>query len=134
MNTLIRRSHFLVIVLLLGGLLLGQMVYAQEPDRCTNGVPQWVLDRQQYETTYVYVPQVGDCPPTESMSHIPQWVLDRQQYETTYIYVPQVNDLLLAESVPCLPQWVVDCQQYEPNYIYIPPEDNSASGVQKSGS
>ena len=88
MNTLIRRSHFLVIVLLLGVLLLGQMVYAQEPDRCTNGVPQWVLDRQQYETSYVYVPQVSDLLLTESVPCLPQWVVDCRQYEPNYIYIP----------------------------------------------
>ena len=56
-------------------------------------IPQWVIDRQQYETTFVYVP-----PATETVSRIPQWVIDRQQYETSYIYVPPAVALSPADN------------------------------------
>ena len=90
MNTVTRSSRFLVIAGLLAVLSLGQLVYAQNPETenpegCPPAVPQWVKDRQQYETSYVYVP----CQSTaETVFPIPQWVKDRQQYETSYVYVP----------------------------------------------
>ncbi len=88
MNTVTRNSRIFIIVGLLIVLSLSQVVYAQDSRNCTSEVPQWVLDRQQYETTYVYMPSEGNGQPDVDVFRIPQWVLDRQQYETTYVYVP----------------------------------------------
>ncbi len=85
MNTINRKISFLIIVGLLAVLSLGQLVYAQEPEESAPAVPQWVKDRQQYETNYIYVPCTSDV---EVVFPVPQWVKDRQQYETSYVYVP----------------------------------------------
>ncbi len=98
MNTLTRNRRFLIIVVLLAILLSGQLVYAQDSQDCPSGVPQWVLDRQQYETTYVYAPSAGDVQLAENVARIPQWALDRQQYETAYVYVPPVGDFASADN------------------------------------
>jgi hypothetical protein len=139
MNTLTRNSRFLIIVVLLSILSAGQLVYAQDAPDCTAAVPQWVKDRQQYETTYVYVPPASDLQPAARVSRIPQWVLDRQQYETTYV-PPQLGEAQLFVVVSQIPQWVRDRQQYETSYTYMPPAgdfalaDNRCSLVQASGS
>jgi hypothetical protein len=44
-----------IIIAVLSFLVVGQM-FADESDDVQPPVPQWVIDRQQYETTYVYVP------------------------------------------------------------------------------
>src|SRR5690606_8423947 len=111
-------SHFLFVVILLAILWSGPVEYAQA-DHCTAGVPPWVKDRQQYESSYVYAPAAGRMLAAETPSHIPQWVKDRQQYETSYVYVP------LAGSVHPTPQWARDRQQYETNYVYVPPADGA---------
>ncbi len=116
MNTVNRKSRFLMIVGLLAVLSLGQLVYAQDPEGCPPVVPQWVIDRQQYETTFAYVPPAVDSPSAANAARIPQWVIDRQQYETTFVYVPPAT-----ETVSHIPQWVIDRQQYETSYIYVPP-------------
>ena len=59
-------------------------------------VPQWVLDRHQYETTFLYVPIIGDYFVPDVVSDVPQWVMDRQQYETSFVYEP----ILDAPSAP----------------------------------
>ena len=69
MNAVNRKSRFLMIVGLLAVLSLGQLVYAQDPEAqdpegCPPAVPQWVKDRQQYETSYVYVPPAADFSST----------------------------------------------------------------------
>jgi hypothetical protein len=64
MNTVNRKSRFLMIVGLLAVLSLGQLVYAQDPQGCSPAVPQWVKDRQQYETSYVYVPPAAEFSAT----------------------------------------------------------------------
>ncbi len=118
MNTVTRSSRFLVIAGLLAVLSLGQLVYAQNPEGCPPAVPQWVKDRQQYETSYVYVPPAACQSVADPVPPIPQWVKDRQQYETSYVYVPCQST---AETVFPIPQWVKDRQQYETSYIYVPP-------------
>jgi hypothetical protein len=127
MNTLTRKSRFLAIAVLLAVLSLGQLVNAQGPDpehtkevRGHTEVPQWVIDRQQYETTYVYVPSVGDMQPAGIAACVPKWVIDRQQYETTYFFVVPTSDSRPAEIAPSIPQWVIDRQQYETTYKYVP--------------
>lgn len=91
MNTFSKHSRLLIVVLLLG--LVGQWVYAQDG---TN-TPQWVIDRQQYETTFVPISQLLDIVP-----QMPQWVIDRQQYETTFVYpigdFPTVTTVLAASA------------------------------------
>ena len=84
MNSLRRNRSLLIFVILLAVLSLGQLVYAQDSPYCPAVAPQWVRDRQQYETSYVYVPMTFGAQP----SSIPQWVHDRQQYETSYVYMP----------------------------------------------
>ena len=99
-------------LVIVGILLVSQAVFAQT----ASDTPQWVLDRQQYETTYVYV------QPEEQLNiaqTIPQWVLDRQQYETTYVQPKALLDIVQA-----IPQWVLDRQQYETTYEFNPLESD----------
>jgi len=65
---LARNSRLLLIVVLLSTMLLGQVAYAQDSGDCGDSVPQWVRDRQQYETSYVYVPvMANNAQPTENI-------------------------------------------------------------------
>jgi hypothetical protein len=89
---LARNNRFLIIAVLLCTLALGQLAYAQDSG-CAGGIPQWVRDRQEYETTYVYVPMTSDLPYIKVTFHIPQWVIDRQQYETSFVYTPMPANL-----------------------------------------
>jgi len=123
MNTMTKRSHFLVVATLLAVLMLSQLAYAQAPEDCAAAVPQWVRDRQQYEIGYVYVPQANNVQAAEMETSIPQWALDRQQYETSYVYVPPVVTSPPVVVMADVPQWVRDRQQYETSYVYEPPTD-----------
>lgn len=77
-------------------------------DHCVNsaikaGAPQWVLDRQQYETTYVYDAAQRDSGQAAAVeAGEPGWVTDRQQYETAYIYDGSVGDAATSDTV-CAP-------------------------------
>jgi hypothetical protein len=122
MNAVTRKSRFLIAVVVLAILSFGPLAYAQD-DGCPTGVPQWVLDRQEYETTFVYVPRVDDLQAAERVLNIPQWALDRQQYEITYVYVPMANDVQAAARVLSIPQWALDRQEYETTYAYAPRVD-----------
>jgi ribosomal protein L39E len=72
-------------------------------------IPQWVIDRQQYETTYV--------PPAEVLTVIPQWVIDRQQYETSFVLTSSGDLQPTNAVVSVVSQWVIDRQQYETTYV-----------------
>lgn len=109
----------LLLFILVSTLMLGQAAYAQSSDECSI-TPQWVLDRQQYETTYVYNPTVSITQPVQFTINIPQWVRDRQQYETSYVHLSTASDLQTIENTPAVPQWARDRQQYETTYAYIP--------------
>jgi hypothetical protein len=111
MNAGTTNGRFLIVVVLLAVLLMGRVPFARA-DHCAIGVPRWVNDRQQYETSYVYVPAAGSLQVAGIVHPVPQWAIDRQQYETSYVYMAPV------ESVSRLPQWAIDRQQYETNYVY----------------
>jgi hypothetical protein len=99
MNTVTRNSRLLIIVVSLTVLSMGQVIYAQDSTHERKGeIPQWVIDRQQYETTYIYVPAADDVLLDPIVPRVPQWVRDRQQYETTYIYVSPAADLRPADN------------------------------------
>jgi hypothetical protein len=75
MNAVTRNSRFLIAVVLLAIRSLGQLAYAQDSQDCSTRVPQWVLDRQEYETTFVYVlPGFGFQRPGECRPQIVQFV------------------------------------------------------------
>ena len=84
MNRSIKLACMMKVLAVLTVLVVCQVVTAQstgdEP-----GIPQWVIDRQQYETTFVW-PQTDAAQFIGVKPGIPQWVIDRQQYETTFVW------------------------------------------------
>ncbi len=112
MNTSTKIRISLIVIAVLTALIVGQAVLAQS-DGVEPTVPQWVKDRQQYETSYVYS---GEIHASQIVAAVPQWVLDRQQYETTFVFAPQ--EFTGGQIVSAVPQWVLDRQQYETTYKY----------------
>lgn len=49
-------------------------------------VPDWVINKQQYEPTYIYCGPLEDAAKTSEGIPIPAWVATRQQYDPTYVY------------------------------------------------
>lgn len=100
MNRSIQFARIMQVIAVAAVLVVSQVVAAQ-----STGVEpivlQWVIDRQQYETTYVPSQSTG------VVSVIPQWVIDRQQYEITYA----------PSHMGDTQQWVIDRQQYETTYV-----------------
>jgi hypothetical protein len=86
MHRSIQSARVIQVIAGLALLVMCQVAAAQSTP-VEPGVPQWVIDRQQYETTFV-LPQTGDVQLTEVVSGVPQWVIDRQQYQTTYVPSP----------------------------------------------
>jgi hypothetical protein len=86
MSRSITFARIIKVIAFLTVLVVGQVVAAQSTP-VEPVVPQWVIDRQQYETTFV-LPQRGDFQPIEIVPVIPQRVINRQQYETTYVPPP----------------------------------------------
>ncbi len=86
----------------------------------TAGPPKWVLDRQQYDTAYVFGGLQGDSGQAVAMqSSAPAWVADRRQYETAYVYGATDGDSGQAVAMQSsAPAWVADRQQYETAYVY----------------
>jgi hypothetical protein len=120
------RIVLLIVVSLI--LLPSGQLFAQElAPGCAVEVPQWVRDRQQYETTYVWEPPAAELVDAAGIfDDIPQWVIDRQQYETTFVYVPPATQVQTAAAESEIPQWVKDRQQYETTYHYVPPVESLA--------
>ena len=78
-----------------------------------NDVPDWVINKQQYEPTYIYCGSLAGHPTRAgTRSEVPDWVATRQQYESTYIYRP-----MSPAEVP-VPDWVANRQHYDPTYVY----------------
>ena len=103
-NTISNTIRNLSKLVIVGILLASQAVFAQT----ASDTPQWVLDRQQYDTSFVYV-QLDEPASSE------QWVLDRQQYETTFVQLEESSSMAQA-----IPQWALDRQQYETTYVFSP--------------
>ncbi|MBK8134594.1 MAG: hypothetical protein IPK52_01960 [Chloroflexi bacterium] len=94
----------------------------------TAGPPKWVLDRQQYDTAYVFGGLQGDSGQAVAMqSSAPAWAADRKQYETAYVYGATDGDgQAVAASEPA---WAADRQQYETAYVYGATDGDSGQAV-----
>ena len=105
---IIRTVHVMIIALLIA--LSAQIALAVN---CLDApvAPDWVLDRQQYETTFVYTPD------DISSAFAPVWNADHYQYDSTYL--TRESGMAQNQGI-AVPQWVLDRQQYEPTYTYTP--------------
>ncbi|MBK9124997.1 MAG: hypothetical protein IPM16_18020 [Chloroflexi bacterium] len=103
-----------IVIMLAAVLLTGSLAWAQAD---SPPAPQWVCDRQQYETRYVYLPDAETVPYVASSA--PQWVRDLLQYEVRQTESRAAGALREPASDPSQrvqgsPQYATPCRYREP--------------------